>query len=304
MVAKKKPLHAYHHGHSPVHQCTLPTPMGSGKTTWEPTYNSSFTAVLTYIFVQLKSGKACSWPQLAHIIKSSGYTMSSGFQPPDTPQIQQVYLAMDPSLAYTLAHSHLSAVTIPRGSGKTTWEPTSSPTPTATPRFHAEISGFQPPDTLATQQVYLAMDPLLAYTLAHSHLGFFFLSAPLAITSYHTNKTRLAEAPFGPAGDDNGPGSEPPPHDDMIASAMSRRSRRAAGGLRRPSESRAFLASRSTIYLDDACGSSRDRWTCDIDYSMTQGRTGDPKTMVGTSEIIGIGPSPSRRHRRIPSASP
>ncbi|EJK48671.1 hypothetical protein THAOC_32512, partial [Thalassiosira oceanica] len=34
---------------------------------------------------------------------------------------------------------------------------------------------------------------------------------------------------------------------------MSRRSLRAAG-LRRPSESRAFLASRSTIYLDDACG--------------------------------------------------
>ncbi|EJK69839.1 hypothetical protein THAOC_08865 [Thalassiosira oceanica] len=43
--------------------------------------------------------------------------------------------------------------------------------------------------------------------------GLFFLSAPLAITSYHTNKTRLAEAPFGPVGDDNGPGSEPPPHD-------------------------------------------------------------------------------------------
>ncbi|EJK68388.1 hypothetical protein THAOC_10438 [Thalassiosira oceanica] len=65
----------------------------------------------------------------------------------------------------------------------------------------------------------------------------------------------------------------------MIASAMSRRSCRAAGGLRRPSESRAFLASRSTIYLDDACGSSRDRWTFPIDFSMTQGRTGDPKTM-------------------------
>ncbi|EJK69527.1 hypothetical protein THAOC_09206, partial [Thalassiosira oceanica] len=52
------------------------------------------------------------------------------------------------------------------GSGKTTWEPTSSPTPTATPRFHAESSGFQPPDTLATQQVYRAMDPLLAYRSA------------------------------------------------------------------------------------------------------------------------------------------
>ena len=90
----------------------------------------------------------------------------------------------------------------------------------------------------------------------------------------------------------------------MITSATSRRSLRAADGLRRPSESRAFLASRSTIYLDDACGSSRDRWTFPIDLSMTQGRTGDPKTMVRTSGIIGIGPSPSGWHRRIPLASP
>ncbi|EJK54222.1 hypothetical protein THAOC_26178 [Thalassiosira oceanica] len=45
--------------------------------------------------------------------------------------------------------------------------------------------------------------------------AFFFLTALLAVTSYHTNKTRLAEAPFGPVGDDNGPGSEPPPHDRL-----------------------------------------------------------------------------------------
>ncbi|EJK57156.1 hypothetical protein THAOC_22832, partial [Thalassiosira oceanica] len=45
--------------------------------------------------------------------------------------------------------------------------------------------------------------------------GLFFLTAPLAITSYHTNKTRLAEAPFGHVGDDNGPGSEPPQHDRL-----------------------------------------------------------------------------------------
>ncbi|EJK45431.1 hypothetical protein THAOC_35955, partial [Thalassiosira oceanica] len=45
--------------------------------------------------------------------------------------------------------------------------------------------------------------------------AFFFLTALLAIISYHTNKTRLAEAPFGPVGDDNGPGSEPPPHDRL-----------------------------------------------------------------------------------------
>ena len=45
-----------------------------------------------------------------------------------------------------------------------------------------------------------------------------------------------------------------------IVSALPRPSCRAAGGLWRPPESRSFLASRSTIYLDDACGSSRDRW--------------------------------------------
>ena len=44
-------------------------------------------------------------------------------------------------------------------------------------------------------------------------MGLFFLTALLAITSYHTNKTRLDEAPFGHADDDNGPGLEPPLHD-------------------------------------------------------------------------------------------
>ncbi|EJK58195.1 hypothetical protein THAOC_21702 [Thalassiosira oceanica] len=87
----------------------------------------------------------------------------------------------------------------------------------------------------------------------------------------------------------------------MIASAMSRRSRRAAGPAV-SGESRAFLASRSTIYLDDACGSSRDRWTCDIDYSMTQGRTGDPKTKVGTSGIIGIGTIDRAKQHRAEAA--
>ncbi|EJK45079.1 hypothetical protein THAOC_36326, partial [Thalassiosira oceanica] len=50
-----------------------------------------------------------------------------GFEPPPgTPQIQQVYSAMNPLLAYTLAPMHLSAFYIPRGRGKTTWEPTST----------------------------------------------------------------------------------------------------------------------------------------------------------------------------------
>ncbi|EJK68900.1 hypothetical protein THAOC_09890 [Thalassiosira oceanica] len=44
-------------------------------------------------------------------------------------------------IAYTLAPMHLSAFYIPRGSGKTTWEPTSSSTSIATPCFRAEILG-------------------------------------------------------------------------------------------------------------------------------------------------------------------
>ncbi|EJK70337.1 hypothetical protein THAOC_08310 [Thalassiosira oceanica] len=53
--------------------------------------------------------------------------------------------------------------------------------------------------------------------------AFFSQTALLAITSYHTNKTRLTEAPAGPVGGDNGPGSEPPPHQlhHMIASGIS-----------------------------------------------------------------------------------
>ncbi|EJK62978.1 hypothetical protein THAOC_16391, partial [Thalassiosira oceanica] len=67
---------------------------------------------------------------------------------------------------YTLALKHLPAFHIPRASGKTTWEPMSTSTPTAAPSFHAEILGFQPPGTPQIKRVYVAMNTLLAYTLA------------------------------------------------------------------------------------------------------------------------------------------
>ncbi|EJK59082.1 hypothetical protein THAOC_20740 [Thalassiosira oceanica] len=70
------------------------------------------------------------------------------------------------------------------------------------------------------------------------------------------NKTRRVEAPFVPAGDDNGRRYEPPPRDRTYVSALPRPSCRAAGGLRQPPESRAFPASRSTIYLDNVCSPS------------------------------------------------
>ncbi|EJK57273.1 hypothetical protein THAOC_22702, partial [Thalassiosira oceanica] len=74
--------------------------------------------------------------------------------------------------------------------------------------------------------------------------GLFFLTGRLAPTSYHTNETRLAEAPFGLVGDDNGPRSEPLPRNRI---GIVRPSCRAAGGLRRPLESRAFPTSKLTI---------------------------------------------------------
>ncbi|EJK50765.1 hypothetical protein THAOC_30138, partial [Thalassiosira oceanica] len=60
-------------------------------------------------------------------------------QPPGTPQIQQVYGAMNPLLAYALAPMHLSAFGIPRDSGKTTWEPKS-----AGHTVHVESAGTIP----------------------------------------------------------------------------------------------------------------------------------------------------------------
>ncbi|EJK74491.1 hypothetical protein THAOC_03825, partial [Thalassiosira oceanica] len=60
---------------------------------------------------------------------------------------------------------------------KTTWEPSSTSTLTATRNtlFRAEISGFEPPDTPQIQQVYVAMNPLLVYTLAPMHLPAFYI---------------------------------------------------------------------------------------------------------------------------------
>lgn len=72
---------------------------------------------------------------------------------------------------------------------------------------------------------------------------------------------------------------------------------------RRPPESRVFLASRSTIYLDDACRFSRDRWTYEKEISMMRGRIGDPKVSTLISGNRGLFRSPSRRRRWTPSAS-
>ncbi|EJK66061.1 hypothetical protein THAOC_13035 [Thalassiosira oceanica] len=118
----------------------------------------------------------------------------SGSEPPGIPQIQQVYGAMNPLLAYTLALMHLSAFYIPRGSGKTTWEPTSTSTSTATPCFRAEILGSEPPGTPQIQQVYGAMNPLLAYTLAPMHLSAFYIPRGSGKTTWEPTSTSTSTA--------------------------------------------------------------------------------------------------------------
>ena len=132
-----------------MHLPALYIPRGSGKTTWEPTSTSTSTAT------------PCLRAEILFV------------KQPCRPQIQRVYSAMNPLLAYTLAPMHLSAFYIPRGSGKTPWEPVSTSTSTAAPCFDAEISGSDLPGTPQIQQVYVAMSPLLAYTLALMHLTAF-----------------------------------------------------------------------------------------------------------------------------------
>ncbi|EJK53470.1 hypothetical protein THAOC_27096, partial [Thalassiosira oceanica] len=77
-----------------------------------------------------------------------------------------------------------------------------------------------------------------------------------------TKKTHLDEAPFGLADDDNGPGSEPPLHDHkryVCLDVHYYEPPAASGGPRKAELS--SLQGLLSIYLDDACGSSRDRWT-------------------------------------------
>ena len=89
----------------------------------------------------------------------------------------------------------------------------------------------------------------------------------------------------------------------IIVSALSLRSRRAAGGLQRPSECRALLAFVAIgRRLMRAVPGTR-RSSCERHNSMRRGRTEDPRTSAHISGIRGIVPSPSRRRRRIPSTS-
>ncbi|EJK51358.1 hypothetical protein THAOC_29476 [Thalassiosira oceanica] len=147
------PLLAY--ALAPIYLSAFYIPRGSGKTTWEPASTPTYTAT------------PCFRVEI------------SGSEPPGTPQIQRVFGAMNPLLAYALAPMHLSAFYIPRGSGKTTWEPTSTSTSIATTCFLVEISGSEPPGTPQIQQVFGAMNPLLAgHALAPMHLpAFTYLEA-------------------------------------------------------------------------------------------------------------------------------
>ncbi|EJK58805.1 hypothetical protein THAOC_21039, partial [Thalassiosira oceanica] len=81
-------------------------------------------------------------------------------------------------------------------------------------------------------------------------------------------------APFGPGGPAAMITDADTNRSHGIVSALPRPSCRAAGGLRRPPESRAFPTSKPTIYLHDASSFEPSQRTLDIDYSMMRGRIG------------------------------
>ena len=88
-----------------------------------------------------------------------------------------------------------------------------------------------------------------------------------------------------------------------IVSALSLRSRRATGGLRRPSESRALLAFIARATCCRCVVPEMRPLAFEIHNSMRRGRTEDPKTSAHIYGIRGLVPSPLRRRRRIPSTS-
>ena len=87
-----------------------------------------------------------------------------------------------------------------------------------------------------------------------------------------------------------------------IVSALSLRSRRAAGGLRRPSESRALLAF-PRLSLPVGCVGPNNQRSFEMRNSMMQCRTEDLKTSAQLAGIRGMVPTTSRRRRWIPSIS-
>ena len=87
-----------------------------------------------------------------------------------------------------------------------------------------------------------------------------------------------------------------------IVSSLSLPSSRAAGGLRRPSESRALLAF-PRLSLAVGCVGPTTNVSCEMRNSMMQCRTEDLKTSAPLAGIRGMVRAPSRRRRWIPSIS-
>ncbi|EJK44837.1 hypothetical protein THAOC_36598 [Thalassiosira oceanica] len=100
---------------------------------WRPAVVGGQSSAILPVGGQWVNNMGTSFHLNFHTATPCFHAEISGFEPPGTPQTQQVYSAMDPLVAYALAPMHLPALYIPRGSGKTTWEPVSSSTSTATP---------------------------------------------------------------------------------------------------------------------------------------------------------------------------
>ncbi|EJK61073.1 hypothetical protein THAOC_18493 [Thalassiosira oceanica] len=120
--------------------------------------------------------------------------------------------------------------------------------------------------------IYAALDPGLFFSDRATRDHF--------LPYDHTNKTRLAEAPFGLVGDDNGPGSEPPPRNRIgIATAFMPSRRRSPAAPGKPSFPyfKADYLPRRRVRFEPS------QRSFDIDYSMMRGRIGDPKASTPIS---------------------
>ncbi|EJK52322.1 hypothetical protein THAOC_28418 [Thalassiosira oceanica] len=135
---------------APMHLSAFDVPRSSGETTWETTASSTSTAT------------PCFCAEISGVLSRLANLKTSRFMVPWT-HCWPIHLL--PCICLPLIY--LGAVEKQPGRQRPPQLPPQHPV------FCAEISGFEPPGKPQNQQVYGAMDPLLAYTLAPMHLSAF-----------------------------------------------------------------------------------------------------------------------------------
>ncbi|EJK68055.1 hypothetical protein THAOC_10810 [Thalassiosira oceanica] len=127
----------------------------------------------------------------------------------------------------------------------------------------------------------------------------YFKADYISTSTTRASKQPRADAPFGRADDDNGPGSEPPPQDRIgLFMAVMPSPRRPPAAVGKPS----FPYFKADYLPDDVCRPRRPT-IFRHRISATRWRTKDPKAWAQTAGIRRFVPANSRRRRRIPSLS-